>query len=339
VLGDLLNGSRERVVLRPTIRLSSVVAVLFFAAPLAAAAQSGAGLRVGVLWSAPEDPAPFIGAFRQRLRELGDKGQDAALQIRNADGRPERLPGLAAELVRLNVDVILAQSNRAIAAAQKATTSIPIVMLLASEPVALGFVASLARPGGNITGLSIQTVDTAGKRLQLLKEAVPNLSRVAVLWDPGFVGGRELFRHAEAAAPGLGLQLQLVAAQDPGELDGVFAAMRRERSGAVFLVGSPMLLARRIRIAELAVKHRLPTMCAVREYAEAGCLIAYGASLIDQYVRAAYFVDRILKGAKPADLPVEQPTKFDFVINLRTAKALGLTIPQPLVQRADRLVE
>jgi putative ABC transport system substrate-binding protein len=241
--------------------------------------------------------------------------------------------------VRLKVDVILAQSNPAIAAAQKATTSIPIVMVLASEPVALGFVASLARPGGNITGLSIQTPDTAGKRLQILKEAVPNLSRVAALWDPDFVGGRELFRHAEAAAPGLGLQLQLVAAQGPGELDGAFAAMRRERAGAVFLVGSPMLFAHRIRIAEIAVKHRLPTMCAVREYAEAGCLIGYGASLIDQYGRAAYFVDRILKGAKPANLPVEQPTKFELVINLKTAKALGLTIPPSLLARADQVIE
>ena len=309
------------------------------AAPLTAEAQAGTGLRIGVLWSAGEDAALFIGAFRQGLRELGNKGQDAALEIRNAGGRPERLPGFAAELVRLKVDVILAQSNPAIAAAQKATTSIPIVMVLASEPVALGFVASLARPGGNITGLSIQTPDTAGKRLQILKEAVPNLSRVAALWDPDFVGGRELFRHAEAAAPGLGLQLQLVAAQGPGELDGAFAAMRRERAGAVFLVGSPMLFVHRIRIAEIAVKHRLPTMCAVREYAEAGCLIGYGASLIDQYGRAAYFVDRILKGAKPANLPVEQPTKFELVINLKTAKALGLTIPQQVLSRADQVIQ
>ena len=309
------------------------------AAQLVAEAQTGTSLRIGVLWSAAEDAAPFIGAFRQGLRELGNKGQDAALEIRNADGRPERLPGLAAELVRFRVDIILAQSNPAIAAAQKATTSIPIVMVSASDPVALGFVASLARPGGNITGLSIQTLDTAGKRLQLLKEAVPNLSRIAALWDPDFVGGRELFRAAEAAAPGLGLQLQLVAARGPGELDGAFAAMRRERAGAVVLVGSPTLFAHRLRIAELAVKHRLPTVCAVREYAEAGCLIGYGPSLIDQYGRAAYFVDRILKGAKPADLPVEQPTKFDFVINLRTARALGLTMPRPLLLRADKVIE
>ncbi len=270
---------------------------------------------------------------------MGDKGQDAALEIRNANGRPERLPGLAAELVRLKVEIILAVSNPAIAAAQKATTSIPIVMLLASEPVALGFVASLARPGGNITGLTSQTPDTAGKRLQLLKEVVPNLSRVAVLWDPGFLGGRELFRNAEAAAPRLGLQLQLAAAQSSGELNGAFAAMRRERADAVFFVGSPTLFAHRIRIAELAVKHRLPTMCALREYVEAGCLIGYGASLIDQCGRAAYFVDRILKGAKPADLPVEQPTKYELVINAKTAKALGLTIPQSLLLRADEIIQ
>ena len=327
------------IVVRPILRLSSVVAVLFFAAPLAAEAQAGTGLRIGVLWSAPEDAAPFIGALQQGLRELGNKGQNAALEIRNTHGRPERLPGFAAELVRLKVDVILAQSNPAIAAAQKATTSIPIVMLFASDPVALGFVASLARPGGNITGLSSQTLDMAGKRLQLLKEAVPNLSRATALWDAAFVGGRELFRSAEAAAPRLGLQLRLVAAQGPGELDGAFAAMKREHAGAVFLIGSPMLFAHRTRIAELAVKHRLPTICAVREYAEAGCLIGYGASLIDQYRRAAYFVDRILTGAKPADLPVEQPTKFDFVINLKTAKALGLTIPPSLLQRADQIID
>lgn len=325
--------------MRATIRLSSVAAVLLFAASLAAEAQAGAGLRIGVLWSVPEDAAPFLGAFRQGLRELSDKGQEAVLEIRNADGRPERLPGLAAELVRLKVDVILAQSNPAIAAAQKATTSIPIVMVLASDPVALGFVKSLGWPGGNITGLSIQTLDRVAKHLELLKEAAPNLSRVAVLWDPAFVGGGELIRRAEAAGPGLGLQLHVVAAQGPGELDGAFAAMKRNRAGAVLLIGSPTLFAHRIQIAELAVKHRLPTISGVREYAEAGCLIGYGASLIDQYRRAAYFVDRILRGAKPADLPVEQPTKFDFVINLRTAKALRLAIPEPLLLRADRLVE
>jgi ABC-type uncharacterized transport system substrate-binding protein len=309
------------------------------AAPLVPVAQTGRSLRIGLLWPGAEDAAPFIGAFQHGLRELGNKGQDAALEIRKADGRPERLPGLAAELVRLKVNLILAQSNPAIAAAQKATTSIPIVMLSASDPIALGFVASLARPGGNITGLSIQTLDTVGKRLQLLKEAVPNLSRIAALWDPDFVGGRELSRAAEAAAPGLGLQLQLVAARGPGELDGAFAAMRRDRAGAVVVLGSPMLFAHRIRIAELAVKHRLPTVCAVREYAEAGCLIGYGPSLIDQYGRAAYFVDRILKGANPADLPVEQPTKFDFVIDLRTARALGLAIPRTVILQANQVIE
>jgi ABC-type uncharacterized transport system substrate-binding protein len=224
-------------------------------------------------------------------------------------------------------------------AAQKATTSIPIVMLLANEPVALGFVASFARPGGNITGLTLQTPDAASKRLQFLKEAVPNLSRVAILWDPTLLGGRHLFSDAEAAAPTLGLQLQLVAAQNPGELDGAFAVMTREHAGAVFFVGSPRHFSHRVRIAELAINRRLPTMCGAREYVEAGCLMSYGANFTDQYRRAAYFVDRILKGAKPADLPIEQPTKFELVINLKTAKALGLTIPPSLLLRADQVIE
>ena len=272
---------------------------------------------------------------------MGDiEGQNIALEIRSADGRPERLPGLAAELVRLKVDVILAAgSNTTVAAAQKATTSIPIVMGTSTDPVALGFVVSLARPGGNITGVTSQIPDVAGKALQLLTEAVPNLSRVAVLWDPGLPGGRHYLSVVEAAARTLGLQLQLVEVRNPGELDGAFAAMTKSRAGAVFTARSPVLMPHRTRIAELAVKRRLPTGCVPREYVEAGCLIGYGPSLTDQFRRAVYFVDRIRKGAKPADLPVEQPTKFYFVINLKTAKALGFSIPQPLLLRADHLIE
>ncbi len=256
-----------------------------------------------------------------------------------ADGRRERLPGLAAELVGLKVDVILAASNPAIAAAQKATTSIPIVMTTATDPVADGFVASLSRPEGNITGLTVQTPDVAGKRLQLLKEMVPNLSRVAVLWDPGHPGGRHQVNEAQAAARTLGVQLQLVEVRSPGQLDGAFAAMARDGAGAAFIAGSDMPFVHRGRIAELAAKRRLPTTCPLREYVEAGCLIGYGTSLSEQWRRAAYFVDRIRKGTKPADLPVEQPTKFDFVINLKTAKALGLTIPPSVLGRADQIIE
>ena len=297
------------MVVRPTItRLTTVVAVLMFAAPLAAEAQVGKAFRIGVLM--PAEPASTaIPALRQGLRELGYvEGKTVALEIRSADGRRERLPGLAAQLVGLKVDVILAVSNPAIAAAQKATAFIPIVMTTATDPVAVGFVASLSRPEGNITGLTVQTPDVAGKRLQLLKEVVPNLSRVAVLWDPGYSGGRYQVNEAQAAARTLGVQLQVVEVRSPGRLDGAFAAMASDRAGAAFIAGSDMLFAHRGRIAELAAKGRQPTTCPLREWVEAGCLIGYGTSISEQFRRAAYFVDRIRKGTKPADLPVEQPT-------------------------------
>ena len=326
---------------RTLVRLASVVAVLYLAAPLAAEAQAGRAWRIGYLTPAGvESGNPFLPAFRQRLRELGYiKGQNVTLEIRSADGREERYPGLAAELVRLNVDVIVAPSNPAIAAAQNATTSIPIVMLIASDPVATGFVASLARPGGNITGLTVQSTDVTGKRLQLLKEAVPHLSRVAVLLDPGFPGARRGLTKADAAATVLGLQLKAVEVRSPGELEGAFAAATRNRAGAVSSIAGSMGFAHRGRIAELAVKHRLPTVGPSSEYAEAGWLIGYGPSYTEQFRRAADFVDRILKGTRPADLPVEQPTKFHLAINLKTAKVLGLGIPQSLLLRTDQVIE
>src|SRR5262245_28540644 len=322
------------------IGLAVVLAVTL--APLVAEAQpAGPVYRIGLLSPATADSAsPLLAAFRQGLRELGDvEGQHVALERRYAEGRPERLPGLAAELVRLKVDVIVATSNPAIAAARNATTSIPIVMTVASDPVASGFVTSLARPGGNITGLTIQTPDLAGKSRQLLKETIPDLSRVAVLWDPGFLDGRQNLSETEAAATTVGVQLQHVEVRSPDELDGAFAAVTRGRAGAAVILGSPILFLHRARIAELATKRRLPTMCRVREYVQAGCLIGYGTGFTDQLRRAAYFVDRILKGAKPADLPVEQPTKFELVINLKTAKALGLTIPQSILLRADQVIQ
>ncbi len=317
------------------------VAGALLAAPLAAEAQGGKAFRIGVLSPLATEPASTgITAFREGLRELGYvEGKNVALEIRSADGRGERLPGLAAELVGLKVDVILAASNPAIAAAQKATTSIPIVMTTATDPVAVGFVASLSRPEGNITGLTVQTPDVAGKRLQLLKEVVPNLSRVAVLWDPGHPGGRLQVNEAQAAARTLRVRVQLVEVRSPGQLDGAFAAMASDGAGAVFIAGSDMPFAHRGRIAELAAKRHLPTTCPLREWVEAGCLIGYGTSISEQWRRAAYFVDRIRKGTKPADLPVEQPTKFDFVINLKTAKALGLTIPPSVLGRADQIIE
>ena len=212
-------------------------------------------------------------------------------------------------------------------------------MVIATDPVRLGFVTSLARPSGNITGLTIQTPELAGKRLELLKEAVPNLTRVAVLWDPSESGRRELVKEAEVAAPRLGLQLHTLAARNGGEIGSAFTAMTRERVGAVLVYGSSMLAAHRATIADLAATSRLPTMCVAREWMAAGFLMSYGTSLNDMYRRAPYFVDKILKGAKPADLPVEQPTKFELVINAKTAKALGLTIPPSLLLRADQVLD
>ncbi len=213
-------------------------------------------------------------------------------------------------------------------------------MTIAPDPIASGFAASLSRPAGNITGLSIQGEGQPGKALQFLKDAVPNISRVAVLWDPGFINGRQQVSIVQAAALTLGVQLQFVEVRSPGEIDGAFAAATRNRAGAAINLGSPMLGTIQDRTAELAARHRLPTMCGLlREYMRDGCLIVYGPSVTDQYVRAAYFVDRILKGAKPANLPIEQPTKFYLVVNLKTAKALGLTIPPSLLQRADQVIE
>ena len=323
-----------------------VAALLLALSALAADAQqhkAGKVYRIGVLWSdgSPHLWNPNVYAFREGLRELGYvEGQNIALELRSSEGRPERLPDLAAELVRLKVDVILAQSNPAIAAAQKVTTSIPIVMALAGDPIALGFAASLSWPGGNITGLSIQGADLSGKALQFLKDAVPNISLVFVLWDPGFHRQPQLVSNVQAAALTLGVQLQIVGVRSPGEIDGAFAAATRNRADAAINLGSPMLGTNHERTADLAAKHRLPTMCGLlREYMLAGCLLVYGPSVTDQYVRSAYFVDRILRGAKPANLPIEQPTKFYLVVNLKTAKALGLTIPPSLLLRADEVIQ
>jgi ABC-type uncharacterized transport system substrate-binding protein len=318
---------------------------LLLAALSIEAQQPGKAIRIGILYffGAAEPSAQEIAfqrTFRETLRELaGVEEQNVAFEVRRAEGRRERLPALADELVHLKVDVILAPTDPEIAAAQKATASLPVVMVSATDPVASGFVASLARPGGNITGLTVQTPDVAGKRLQLLKEAIPNLAKVAVLWDPGHTNGRQQVSEAQAAARTLGVQLQLVEMRGPGKIDAAFAAISKDRAGAAFIIGSSMPFAYRARIAELAATHHLPMVCPIREYVEAGCLMVYGASISDQWRRAAYFVDRIRKGGKPADLPVEQPTKFYLVINLKTAKALGLTIPQSLLVRADEVIQ
>ena len=318
-------------------------AIGFLTAPLAAEAQQTRKIpRVGVLGGqSPEDsPAPPILALRQGLHELGYvEGQNIAIEWRWAHGKLERFPDLAAELVKLEVDIIVAATVPGVQAAQKATRTIPIVMGFVSDPVAFGLVASLARPGGNTTGLGVPTPEISGKRLQLLREDAPTVGRVAVLSDPSQPGISVDLKGTEVAARALSVQLQVAEARSSGELDHAFAAIAREHVAGIVVLPGTVLYASRARIAQLAAKHRLPTSGWAREFPEAGCLMSYGANQPDVARRAAYFVDKILKGAKPADLPVEQPTKFELVINLKTAKALGLKIPPSLLGRADQVIE
>ena len=322
--------------------LSAALGAALLLTPLAGEAQqAGKVPRIGVLASrSPEQPGPSEG-LRHGLRDLGYvNGQNVTVAWQWARSDEKKFPDLAAELVRLDVDVIVAANNAAVDAALKATRTIPIVMVLAEDPVASRFVASLARPGGNVTGFSSQWAELFGKRLQLLKEAAPEVSRVAVLWDPTFGTGDWLIRETKGAVPkALGMRLQLVEVRRRGDLEDSFAAMTRERASALLVQGSSMLMSQRTRLTELMVRSRLPSMCTLREYAEAGCLMSYGVDFTDLYRRAAGVVDKILKGARPADLPVEQPTKFELVVNLKTARALGLTIPPSVLLGANQVIE
>jgi putative ABC transport system substrate-binding protein len=333
------------VVRLAVIRPATAVVLLLLAASLGTAAAQPAGKvpRVGYLIAGSHsDPQRqrLLEAFRQGLLELGYvEGQNIAIESRWAEGNDDRLPALAADLVRSKVDVIVAQSGAATRAAQQATRTLPIVMSLSNDAVGSGFVASLARPGGNVTGLTIMAPDLAGKQFQLLKEVVPKVSRVALLTNPDNPSSARFVREAEAAAQALGVRLQTLEARDPQEIDSAFAAMTRERAGALLILPDVIFLSQRRQMAELATKRCLPAVYGVREYAEAGGLMAYGANHIDLVRRAATFVDKILKGAKPGDLPVEQPTKFELIINLRTAKAIGLTIPPSVLQRADQIID
>jgi putative ABC transport system substrate-binding protein len=312
-------------------------------ATLGARAQPAAKIyRIGYL-STPTATAVrnALDAFLAKLRELGwIDGQTMAIEYRWAEGDVDRLPGLAADLVARNVDLIVAPAASAAMAAKKATGSIPIVMMFPTDPVALGLVASLSKPGGNVTGTTYAPDSgILGKQLELLKEAVPRASRVAFLWnpaDPGYTS--QMSEVVEAVASARRIRLQRVEASGPNDLDGAFAAMARERADALIGSGSSTWIVHRAKLAELAVRHRLPTMYGYREMVEAGALMAYGVNMVDFIGRAALYVDKILKGAKPADLPVEQPTKFELVVNLRTAKALDIAIPQPLLLRADEVI-
>ena len=312
--------------------------VIFFAAPLAAEAQQpGKVYRVGILVIANRrvyDP------FVAELQKLGYiDGQNLVLEFRSAEGNVERLPALAVELVRAGVDVILATGSEAsLRAARQATTTIPVVTVAIDfDPLVGGYVASLARPGSNVTGVSLQQLELTTKQIEFLKAALPKLTRVAILWDAVVA---DQFKAAEAASRSLGIRTQPLELRGPGyDFGGAFAMATKEHAGAVFVMNSPVFFRERAQIAQLALKNRLPTMSALREFAEAGGLMSYGTNLPDMMRRAATFVDKILKGAKPSDLPVEQPSKFDLIINLKTAKALGLTIPQAMLLRADEVIQ
>jgi len=312
------------------------------AAPLAAEAQqAGKVARIGcLLGAAREQTSHLVKAFEDGLRDLGYvPGRNVMFEYRFADGRLERLPQLAQDLVRLKVDVIVTGSNAHVIAARQATTTIPIVMVYVLDPVGAGLVASVSRPGGNVTGLSQDvSAEILGKRLALLKELVPKLSRVAVLITPPVLVPAT-HKAMEAAARTLGMTVVRFDARGPGDLEGVFAAMIRARSDALVVNGGPAQFNMRTQIHQLALRHRLPSISIVTEDVEAGGLMSYGPSLNDEWRRAAVYVDKILKGAQPADLPIEQPTKFELVINLKTAKALGLTIPQTLLLQADQVIE
>ena len=313
------------------------------AAPRIAEAQpAGKVYRVGYLTAGSVTANPrVLEAFRQGLRDLGwVEGQNIVIEYRSAEGRFDRLPDLAAELVRLKVGVIVAAPTPAAMAAKNATGTVPIVGVSLTEPVGLGLIASLARPGGNVTGVSYSVgTDIFGKDLELLKEAVPKVRRIAVLSNPDSPAQPLTISNIKSAARSLGLQLLLLEARAPGDFDGAFAAMARERVGALFVVTDPMFIPHRTRLTDLAAKNRLPSMFTQRADVEAGGLMSYGPNFADMYRRAATYVDKILRGAKPADLPVEQPTKFELVINLKTAKALGLTIPPALVGRGDEVIQ
>jgi putative tryptophan/tyrosine transport system substrate-binding protein len=294
--------------------------------------------RIGVLSPGSSGPSPLLDAFRQGLRELGYvEGQNVAFEYRFAEAKLEALPGLAAELVRLKVDVILTINTPASQASKNATKTIPIVFTYVADPAEL--VASLARPGGNVTGLTTVATDLSGKRLEVLKETVPKIRRVGVLLNPASPTHMLIFKETDVAARALGLQLLSLGVRGSDELQNAFEVATKERVGALLVIEDLVISSHRTRILDLAVKGRLPTASQYREFAEAGGLLTYGTNLPDHFHRAAYYVDKILKGAKPADLPVEQPAKFELVINLKTAKQIGVTIPPGMLVKADKVIK
>ena len=323
---------------RRTVLVALAAAV---ATPLRALAQQRPPKIARIAYLDVTSSALWAQALQAGLRDLGYiEGKNIVIEFRRPEGKYERLGALAAELVQLKPDVIVAVSTPAIQAAQRATATIPIVMLLTGDPISAGFISSLARPGGNITGLSNLNIDVSSKYLELLRVAVPKLARVAVLLNPGNAINRNVFlRNVQAAAQRAGASVLPFEANGLGQIEAAFAAMTRDHADAVIVLPDGVFLTQSQQIAQLATKSRLPSMFAYREFAEAGGLMSYGQNNVDHFRRAATYVDKILKGVKPEDLPVEQPTKIELVINLRTAKAIGLALPQDLLLRADKVLE
>jgi putative ABC transport system substrate-binding protein len=322
--------------------LSILIAIVVLAFGLIAEAQQPKKVpRIGYLGAvSPSAVSARTEAFRQGLRELGYvEGKNIVIEWRSSEGKQDRLPSLVAELVRLKVDVIITAGPQSTRAAKEATVTIPIVMAQANDPLGNGFVASLARPGGNITGLSTLAPEISGKQLELLEEIVPRLSRVAVFGNSTTPGTAQALREVEVAAGAFGVKLQYLDVRGPKDIETVFRAAGKGRADAVLVLTSFVFNPYRTEIADLAVKHRLPAIYSTPEFVEDGGLMTYSVSLTDLFRRAATYVDKILKGAKPADLPVEQPTKFELVINLKAAKQIGLTIPPNVLARADKVIK
>jgi putative ABC transport system substrate-binding protein len=322
-------------------RTAILVGILFFfAVHLAGAAQSEKLPRIGLLFANESSPpSPNVEAFRQSLLDLGYvEGKNIILEYRYAEGHIEQLPQLAAELVRMPVDVIVTALSPGIQAAKRATDTIPIVFAVSGNPLATGYVASLSHPGGNVTGLSAMDYELSGKRLELLTEALPKMSRVAVLWNPGNGAMVLKMKEVQGAAQGLRVELKSLEVRDTKDFDRMLASLPREHADALLTLADPLTVFHRDRIIEMAAKSRLPGMYEERGFVEAGGLMSYGPSFENNYRRAATYVDKILKGAKPADLPIEQPTKFELIINLKAAQQIGLAIPPNVLVRADRVI-
>jgi len=308
-------------------------------ASFADAQQTGKVPRIGFLLGSSPGPDPRVEAFRQGLRDLGyTEGKNIVIEWRFAEGKQDRLPELTAELVHLNVEIIVTDGTAVTRAAKNATKTIPIVMAADGDPIGNGFVASLAHPGGNITGLSNLISDLSGKRLEILKEAFPGISRIGVIWNPENPSSARGFKETQVAAKALALQLQSLEVRSPSDFEGAFQAASKRQARALSVLSDSLMFNNRKRLLDIAVKHRLPTMHTQSLWADAGALMSYGTNFPDLYRRAATYVDKILKGAKPADIPVEQPMRFEFVVNLKTAKQIGVIIEPNVLVRAQRVI-